>query len=67
MCRIITETELQQLTDSELKSLFNKVTQQLIQSDRGTAARCKALASLDNIQRAMAARMARPYLKLPGF
>jgi len=67
MCRTITETELQQLTDSELKSLFNKVTQQLTQSAPGTPARRKALASLETIQRTMAARMAMPCPKPPGF
>jgi len=67
MCRIITETELQQLTDSELKSLFNKVTQQLIQSEANTPARRSALANLEIIQRAMAMRMAGPRLKPPGF
>ncbi len=67
MCRIITETELQQLTVNELRSLFNKVTQQLIQSEPGTTERSGSLASLETIQRALAVRMAGPRLKSPGF
>ena len=68
MCRIITETELQSLGIEELRSLFNKVSQELHRSAPGTPARRRALASLETIQRAMAVRMAGPRPpKPPGF
>lgn len=66
MCRIITRTELQHLTDNELRALFNRVTRELIQSDPGTPDRRNALANLDTIQIALADRMAAPRLKPPG-
>jgi len=67
MCRIITQTELQSLGIEELRSLFNKLSQELRCSEPGTPARRSALASLESIQQAIAVRMAGPMPKPPGF
>ena len=66
MCRIITQSELHHLGYEELRSLFNKVSTELAQSEPGSIERRIALSSLDNIQRAMAQRHASPRLKPPG-
>lgn len=63
MCKIITETELQPLSIEDLRSLFNQVSKELICSEPSTQARRSALASLENLQRAMAVRMAGPCIK----
>lgn len=67
MSRIITPSELHCLGEEELRSLFHKVSQDLAQTEAGTQERREALASLDNIQRAMAERIATPRPKPPGF
>jgi hypothetical protein len=67
MCRIITQTELHHLSDDQLRALFNQVTRQLQGTAPGTKERQAALASLDNIQRVMAQRLAAPRPKPPGF
>ena len=67
MCRIITQTELHHLSDDQLRALFNEVTRQLHGTVPGTQKRRAALASLENIQRAMAQRLAAPRPKPPGF
>lgn len=65
MCRIISAAELQHLKFEELRALFNKVSRELNNTAPRSQQRRAALASLDNIQRAMAARLATP--KPPGF
>ena len=67
MCRIITQTELHHLSDEQLRALFNEVNRQLYSTARGTQKRHAALASLENIQRVMAQRLAAPRPKPPGF
>ena len=67
MCRFITQSELQHLSDDQLRALFNEVSRELTRTEPGTKERRAALASLDNIQRAMAQRLASPRLKPPGF
>jgi hypothetical protein len=66
MSRIITPSELQRLGPQELRSLFHKVSQELAQTQPGTQERRETLASLDNIQRAIAQPPA-PRPKPPGF
>ena len=66
MHRIISTSELHQKSYSELCGLFNAVSLELRRSKPGTPERRAALASLDNIQRAMAQRLASPYPKPPG-
>lgn len=70
MCRIITESELTNKTDIELSALFRKVSQDIANSKIGSPERRKALASLDNISRAMRTRHSAPrypHPKPPGF
>jgi hypothetical protein len=67
MCRFITPSELQHLSEQQLCALFNEVSRELNSSEPGTDKRRAALASLDNIQRAMAQRLAAPRPKPPGF
>ena len=70
MCRIITESELTNKTDIELSALFRKVSREIVNSKIGSPERRKALASLDNISRAMRTRHSAPrcsYPKPPGF
>jgi hypothetical protein len=54
MCKVFTATELQNKTKSELSAIFRMVTQELHQSDPDTSRRRNFLASLDNINKAMA-------------
>jgi len=70
MCRIITESELTNKTDIELSALFRKVSREIVNSESDSPKRRKALASLDNINRAMRVRYIAPrchYPKPPGF
>ena len=67
MCRFITQTELHHLSEDQLRALFNKVSRELHSTGPGTKQRRAALASLENIQRAMAQRLAAPRPKPPGF
>ena len=67
MCRIITQTELQHLSDNQLRALFQEVTRRLFSTAPGTKERSSALASLDNIQCVMAQRLAAPHPRPPGF
>lgn len=67
MGRIFTPAELHRLGYDELRSLFNKVSQELAQAAPGTDERRVALASLETIQRAMAQRLSAPRPKPPGF
>lgn len=67
MSTIITPAELHHLGLDELSALFNKVSAELVQTAPLSQARRDALASLDNIQRAMAHRLAHPRPKPPGF
>ena len=54
MSRLITAAELQNRTLFDLQTLYRKVQEELTRSPRGSAARRNALASLDNIVRAIA-------------
>ncbi len=70
MCRIITTSELHNKTDIELSALFQKVSQQVAKSEPGSPERRNALASLENISRAMCSRLNTPrypYPKPPRF
>ena len=67
MCRFITESELHRLSEDQLRALFNEVSRELHSTEPGTKKRRAALASLDNIQRAMVQRFATPRPKPPGF
>ena len=70
MCRIITESELINKTDIELSALFRKVAEEIANSEIGSPERRNALASLDNISRAMRTRYIAPrcsHPKPPGF
>jgi hypothetical protein len=54
MHRLITAAELQNRTLSDLQDLYRKVEAELVRSPRGSAQRRSALASLENIARAIA-------------
>ncbi len=54
MCKVFTATELHNKTRSELSALFKQVTQELHESNPDTAKSRNRLASLENINRAMA-------------
>ncbi len=56
--RLISTLELHQHSESELSELFRTVSKHLIRTDRGSPERRNALASLENISLARAARLA---------
>lgn len=58
MTKLITNYELEKQSDSELSALFRAVSQGLVRTKRGSPERRNALASLENIIRARAVRMA---------
>lgn len=58
MSRIITAAELQNRTLSDLQTLYRKVQEDLTRSLRGSAERRNALASLNNLARAIARKRA---------
>ncbi len=60
MSRIITASELQNRSLTELQALYRTVQQELAASAPGSAARRNALASLENISRAIAQRRVYP-------
>ncbi|WP_340150679.1 hypothetical protein [uncultured Sneathiella sp.] len=63
MTRIITMYELQNLTHSELNVLQRKTRDELTRSVPGSAERRNALASLENITRAVNSRVMNPTFK----
>ena len=60
MCRLITSTELDRLSETELSVLFNKVSGHLNRTDPGTPERRNCLASLENIERKVIQRRKLP-------
>lgn len=58
--RLITHFELAQRSDHELSALFAAVTRDLARTEPGSPERRNALASLENIRRARAARLCQP-------
>ena len=60
MCRVITSTELDRLTETELSVLFNKVSADLGRTEPGTPERRNCLASLENIERKVIQRRKLP-------
>ena len=56
--RLISNHELQKRSDSELSAMFSTVAEGLVRTGRETPERRNALASLENIGRARAVRMA---------
>jgi hypothetical protein len=58
--KLVTNHELQKRSDSELSALFCTVSQGLVRTKRESPERRNALASLENISRARAVRMAAP-------
>ncbi len=56
--RLISELELHQRSEGELAALFALVSKGLVRTERDTPERRNALASLENISRARAVRMA---------
>ena len=65
MCRIITASELSNKTGNELSALFHKVSQQVASSEPDSPDRRNALASLENISRAMCSRLNTPSYSHP--
>jgi hypothetical protein len=59
--KLISNHELQKHSDSELSALFCTVSKGLVRTGRETPERRNALASLENIGRAQAVRMAGGY------
>ncbi len=60
MCKIITPAELQYRSRAEVQALYSKVQHELAVCAPGSAARRNALASLENIGRAIAQRRVYP-------
>jgi hypothetical protein len=58
MEKLISNHELQKRSDSELSALFCAVSKGLVRTMRGSPERRNALASLENISRQRAVRMA---------
>jgi len=56
--KLISNHELETRSNSELSTLFCTVSKGLVRTQRGSPERRNALASLENIARARAARMA---------
>jgi hypothetical protein len=56
--RLITNIELNEYNECELRMLFGLVSKALAQTDRGSAERRNGLASLENINRALVVRHA---------
>jgi len=56
--KLFTTYELEKRSDSELSALFRAVSQGLVRTAKGSPERRNALASLENISRARAVRMA---------
>jgi hypothetical protein len=56
--KLISNYELNKYSDSELSALFCTVSTGLVSTQRGSAERRNALASLENITRALLARSA---------
>ena len=55
--KLISNHELHQRSESELSALFRAVSERLVRSERGSPERRNALASLETISLARAARM----------
>lgn len=60
MSRSILPSELQNLSLGELWNLYAEIERQLARSPVGSSARRQAVASLDAVRRAIAARARRP-------
>ena len=58
MMRLMTAAELAAVSESELRSLYRSVAQGLVLTQRNSAGRRNALASLENITRAINTRHA---------
>ena len=65
MSRIVTAAELQYRSPSELHALYRKAQQELAASAPGSAERRNALATIENVTRALNRRQAIP--RPPGF
>lgn len=57
MSKVITSAELQSRSAAALRAVFNQAQRELAASAAGSAARRNALASLENISRALRARL----------
>lgn len=60
--RLITSAELAHRSEQDLAALFARISRDLPATRPGSAERRNALASLDNIRRALASRRAGPAL-----
>ena len=58
MSQLITASELEHLDEYELRSKFCSISNDLAKTAAATAERPMALASLENVERALARRMA---------
>ena len=61
--KLITRFELAACSESDLHGLHRAVTDALVRSPRESAERRNCLASLENIERELASRLRRLYLK----
>lgn len=60
MSQLITSGELEGLDEFELRSKFCRISNDLARSEKALAERPLALASLENVERALARKMAAP-------
>jgi len=58
MSQLITVSELEPLTEGELRSKFCSISNDLAKSERAAAERPMALASLENVERVLARKIA---------
>lgn len=58
--KLISNLELQRLSDSELAALFHSISQYLVRTQRHSHERRNALATLENINRERGARLKYP-------
>ena len=57
MTKLITASELAHLSDTELRATLRQAWQELTLSKQGSQERAQALASLENIERALCYRL----------
>jgi hypothetical protein len=65
MSKVFTMAALQSRSDQELRALFRKAHDDLARSSEGSAERCNALATMENINRTLNQRRLQP--RPPGF
>lgn len=58
MCRLITRSEAERLSEGALGALFRELSAELVRTEAGSPARRTCLASLETVERTLHARRA---------